>query len=564
MKNSIINLLSKELKLKKEEIERLLEVPPNPEMGDYAFPCFILSKTLKKPPVEIAFEISRNLKKNLSKIKELEKVESKGPYINFFIDKKFIASEVLSRALNEDFGKQKQNKKILIEHTSVNPNASPHVGRARNSIIGDSIVRILKFLGNKVEIHYYVNDVSKQIAMLSLIYKKGDSFDDMLKNYIEISKKLEKNSSIEKKVFDLLEKFESNDKNTVKLFKEIVDICLKGQKEVFGKFNIKFDYFDYESEYMGKFSEDLLKKFEKTGKLFKDKENRLVLDFSHTQLIRKMKAPFFVLARSNGTGLYGLRDIAYTIDKINKTEKTKNSSRNIIVLGEDQKLYFEQISEALKLLNYNSPEVVHYSFVLLQDSKSGKNVKMSTRRGELVLLEDFYDESVKRASAEVKKRSTKGDPKKIAVAAIKYAMLKNDNDKNIIFSWENSLNFEGESGPYIQYSYARASSILRNYNSVKIKKNNSYEIPKLNETEIALIKKINDFPQIIDQAAKNLNPSVIANYSFQLAQNFNEFYQKNRVIDSENELFRIKLVEAFRNTIRNSLYLLGIEVMEEM
>ena len=190
MKDIVIELLSKNTKLKKEEIENLIEIPPTQELGDYAFPCFILSKTLKKNPVEIALELSRTLNKSISKIKEIEKVENKGPYINFFLSRKELTKLYLSKSLADEFGRGKENKKILIEHTSVNPNASPHVGRARNSIIGDSIVRILRFLGNKVEVHYYVNDVSKQIAMLALVYKKGQKFEDMLDNYIKISKKV--------------------------------------------------------------------------------------------------------------------------------------------------------------------------------------------------------------------------------------------------------------------------------------------------------------------------------------------------------------------------------------
>ncbi len=557
MKDIIVSLLTKNTKLQKAEIEKLIEIPPSFEMGDYAFPCFTLSETLKKNPVEIALELSRVLSKKLPK--EISKVENKGPYLNFFIDRKILAKETITQALNESYGSEKQGNKIIIEHTSVNPNASPHVGRSRNSIIGDSIVRILKFLGNKVETHYYVNDVSKQIAMLALIYKKGDKFSDMLNNYIKISKKVSENSKLEKEIFELLEKFEARDKKTVALFKEIVDICVKGQKEIFSKFGIEFDYFDYESEYVGKYSEDILKKFEKTGKLFKDDEGRLVLDLAHTPVVRKMKAPVFVLARSNGTGLYGLRDISYTIEKMNKL-KGKNG-RNIIILGEDQKLYFEQIAESLKLLGYNSPEVVHYSFVLLQDSETGKVKKMSTRRGELVLLEDFYNETIKRATSEIKKRETKGDPKKIAVGAIKYAMLKNDNDKNIIFSWEHSLNFEGDSGPYLQYSYARASSILKKLNN---KRTSKYDIPKINESELKLIKLISNFPETLKKASQTLNPSLIANYSFQLAQSFNEFYHSSQVLGSEEETFRLKLVESFRNTLKNSLNLLGIEVMDEM
>jgi len=556
MRDVVSDLISKNTKLRKEEIEKLIEIPPGQEMGDYAFPCFILAKTLRKNPIEASLKLSRKIGKKLPK--EIQKIENKGPYLNFFVDRKILAKKALAKALSENYGSEKNGEKIIIEHTSVNPNASPHVGRSRNSIIGDSIVRILKFLGNKVEIHYYVNDVSKQIAMLALVYKKGDKFQDMLGNYIKISKKVSENPDLEKEVFDLLEKFESKDKKTVSLFKEIVGICVDGQKKIFEKFGIKFDYFDYESEYVGKYSEDLLKKIEATGKLFKDDEGRMVLDLSHTKLMRKMKSPVFVLARSNGTGLYGLRDIAYTIEKLNKIKG--NKGRNIIVLGEDQKLYFEQIAESLKLLGYSSPEVVHYSFVLLQDS-SGKAKKMSTRRGELVLLEDFYDETIKRASLEIKKRKTKGYPEKIAVGAIKYAMLRNDNDKNIIFSWEHSLNFEGDSGPYLQYSYARASSILKKF---KAKKNAKYEIPELNESETKLIKIISSFPEFVKKSSLNLNPSVIANYSFQLAQAFNEFYHSSQVLGSEEEQFRIKLVEAFRNTLKNSLFLLGIEVMDEM
>lgn len=549
MKEIISDILAKELKIKKEEIEKIIEIPPNPELGDYSFPCFILSKTLKKNPVEIALELSRKLNKNLPK--EVIKIENKGAYLNFFIDKKILVKKLLSKVSLDEFGRAKGNEKILLEHTSVNPNASPHVGRTRNSIIGDSIARILRFRGNKVETHYYVNDVSKQIAMLALIFKPKDKFSDMLDNYIKISKKVESDKKLEKKVFDLLEKFESKDKKTVELFRKIVSICVKGQKEIFDKFGIKFDKFDYESEYVGKPSKDLLQKLKKTGKLFEDKEGRLVLDQSHTTLIKKMKAPYFVLARSNGTGLYGLRDIAYTLDKIKK-------GRNIIVLGEDQKLYFEQIKEAVKLFNSKIPEVVHYSFVLIQTEKGTK--KMSTRRGELILLEEFFEEAVKKAEEEIKKKKTKGDAKKIAIAAIKYAMLKNDNDKNIIFSWNQSLNFEGESGPYLLYSYARATSILKKARKVKI----NFEIPQMSEQEIALVKKMSEFPEIVEKAEKTLNPSSIANYSFQLAQIFNEFYHSCHVIGSNCEGFRLKLVEAFRITIKKSVYLMGIETIEEM
>jgi arginyl-tRNA synthetase len=549
MRQKIIDFLHKELSLEKEEIDKILEVPPSSEMGDYALPCFFLSKKLKKNPVEIALELVRSFEKKLPK--EIERAENKGAYINFFVNKEKMIKTIILKSLSPNFGKEKKREKILLEHTSINPNASPHVGRTRNSIIGDSIYRILTFKGYKVERHYYINDVSKQIAMLAMNFKTNDKFEDMLNKYVEITNKIKDNPEMEKQVFELLEKFENKDKKTTELFNQIVKICIEGQKKIFSEFGIEFDFFDYESKYIAKESKELLEKFKETGKLFEDKEGRLVLDQSNTDLIRKMRAPYFVLARSNGTGLYGLRDIAYTRDKM-------KYGRNIIVLGEDQKLYFEQVSEALKLINCRSPEVVHYSFVLIKTEQGTK--KMATRRGELVLLKDFFDESIKKAKKEIEKRKTKGDAKKIAIAAIKYSMLKNDNDKNITFSWDTSLNFEGESGPYLQYTYARASSILKKSDL----KSGKFNTKKLLDEEIELVKKIGDFPRIVEDAAKKLNPSIIANYSFHLAQTFNEFYHNCKVIGDENELRRIKIIESFRITMKNALHLLGIEVMEEM
>ena len=541
MKEIIANLLSKQLKLPKEQILSLIEIPKE-EYGDYAFPCFILTSKLRLPPQEIAIELARKLKST----NEIKKIQATGPYINFFINKKILAEQVLKINLI----KAKNKEKIILEHTSVNPNAAPHVGRTRNSFIGDSIKRILQFQGHKVETHYYINDVSKQVAILALNFKPKDNFDDLLRKYVEISKKIKQNPELEKKVFILLHKFEHKDKETTALFNKIVDIAIKGQKEIFKNIGINFDYFDYESKYLSE-SKNILASLDKTGKLFKDKENRIVLNQKGTGLEIKMKAAFLVLTRNDGTGLYPLRDLAYTIEKCKK-------GRNIIILGEDQKLYFEQIKQALILLKKPYPQVVHYSFVLIQ-TDSGTQ-KMSTRAGELVLLEEFISEAVKKARIEIVKRKTSGNPKTIAIAAVKYAMLRNENNKNIIFDWNQALNFEGDSGPYLLYSYARASSILRKAK----KKKSKIIIPEPTENEVKLIKKILSFQETLEQAYKNLAPSLIANYSFELAQIFNEFYHANKVLGSEEESFRLALVEKFRETLKTSLSLLGIDVLERM
>jgi len=538
-KQEIIKLLSKQVNLKPKEIERLIEIPPNSEFGDYSFPCFVLSKKLKKSPKDIA----QDLVKKIKPTKGIEKIEVKEAYVNFFINKNKLAREIIN--INANFGKQKQKQKILLEHTSVNPNASPHVGNSRNSIIGDFIYRILSFLGNKVERHYYINDVGKQVAMLALVFKSTDKFSDLLKKYVDISKKIQGNPKLEKKVFKLLNKFEHKDKKTTALFKKITDTAVRGQKKIFSDMGIEFDYFDYESRYM-EHSKEVLKELEKTGKLFKDEDGRMVLDQKLTNLVTKMRAPVLVLTRSDGTGLYPLRDLAYTIEKCKK-------DRNIIVLGEGQKLYFEQLKQALILLKKPYPEVVHYSFLLLKGMG-----KMATRKGELVLLEEFLQQARKKAEQGIKQRKTKGDAKKVAIAAVKYAMLRNENNKNIIFNLDESLRFEGDTGPYLLYSYARASSIL------KKAKNKKVIIRNLKENEIKLIKKISLFPEIVEKAGRLMTPSLIANYSHELAQIFNEFYHNCKVVGDECDGFRWKLVDSFRICLKNALYLLGVEVMEEM
>lgn len=557
MKEAIAGILKKALKelkvdLKKEEIERFLETPPSSDMGDYAFPCFFLASKLKQEPSQIALEIRGKIG---TAPEDFESIQTSGPYINFFLDRKKMAVDLVRSILakKDNFGKIDIGKKqkALVEHTSINPNASPHVGRVRNAIIGDSIVRILEFVNFKPEVHYYVNDVSKQIAMLVLAKAEELKFENMLKKYIQISKKVKKSEKLEKQVFELLRKFEDGNRETVSKFRKITKTCVKGQKEILSEIGINYDYFDYESDYLSK-AKDVFLKLSKTKKLHKDKEKRFYLDQKSTPVEKKMKSPVLVLTRSDGTGLYPLRDIAYTLDKL------KKSGKNIIILGEDQKLYFLQINEALKLLGQASPEVVHYSFILLKGK--GKTKKMSTRKGDIVLLSDFLDEAIDKAKKAISKRETKGDPKNVAISAIKYSILKNNPNKAILFDLNEALNFEGDTGPYMLYSYARASSILRK--AKKAKKQS--KLRQLEPKEIELISKLSQFQEIILNSYKNLNPSLIANYSYQLAKIFNEFYHACPVIGSPNESFRLSLVEAFRIVLKNSLSLLGIETLERM
>lgn len=550
-KEHIIDLLKKEAKA--ENIE--LEIPPSPEMGDYAFPCFPLAKTYKKSPNEIALGLSKKLKKD----KFIDEVKVAGPYLNFFINKKTLTEETIKKVLKEknSYGSSNlgKNKKIILEHTSINPNASPHVGRARNALIGDSLARIMRFQGYKPEVHYYVNDIGKQIAMLVLgtRKKKNADFGSLLKIYQEISGEVESNPEKEKEVLGTLNKLEKGDKKIKGEFNKVVSTAVRGQVKIFSELGIKYDVFDYESSYLwSKKTNEVLELLKKTGKFYFDKDDRVVLDQKGFEL--GMKMPVLVLTRSDGTSLYSLRDIAYALDMGAKGE-------NIVVLGEDQKLYNEQINAALLMLEKKPRKAVHYSFVLLEEGK------MSTRKGNLVLLEDFMQEAVKKSSDELKQRYKKIDPKAakaIGHGALKYSILKVSPEKNVIFNWQQALSFEGETAPYIQYAYARISSIIKKHRKQMPKKADFSLLGKKEETE--LIKKMAMFPDLLERAAKELRPNIIANYAYELAKQFNEFYHIHNILKEEKGIreARLLLAESVRQTLKNSLNLLGIGVLEKM
>ncbi len=547
----IIKTLRKELGI----TEVKLEIPPDPVFGDFAFPCFALSKTLKKAPNLIASELAAKIKPSPF----ISEVKASGPYLNFFVNKVRFYDQVISEVfrLKQLYGSTLIGKgeKVLIEHTSINPNASPHLGRARNAIIGDSLVRILKFQGYKVETHYFVNDVGKQVAML--VYaaaNKKPSFDSLLKLYVDINKKVKENPKLEKDVFDLLYKFEKGDPNIKKRFKGIVSISVKGQKEILAELGIKFDFYDYESKYVeSKSTASVLSRLEKFPEYFTDSDGRKVLN--QEEFKNEMKSPYFVLTRSDGTSLYVLRDIAYTM------EKMKRAKNNIVVIGEDQKLYFKQLFAALRLLGSPCPRVIHYSFVLLTNGGS-----MSTREGNVVLLEDFMKELVAKADKEIKARTGKTSKKLarvIGLGALKYSILKVSNDKNVIFDWSNALSFEGDTGPYIQYAYARASSILRKAKITPLK--GDYSLLS-SEYEFRLAKHISLFPRLVSEATDVLHPHLIANYLYQLAKLFSEFYHNCQCVGVDKELSkaRLSLVKATRQVLANGMALLGMSPPDRM
>lgn len=554
MKEIISSLLAKELKLTEGEIEKLIEVPPNPELGDYSFPCFSLASKLKKNPAEIARDLSFKLKPG----KEVEKIHSSGPYLNFFISKRYLAEKSLK--IDENFGKSNQKSKIMIEFSQANTHKAFHVGHIRGTSLGESIARTLEFLGNKVIRANYQGDsgmhVAKWIWCYLNFHKKEKIRADekwIASIYVDAVQRLAKDENLQEEVNEINRKLEEgSDKTLVALWKKTRQLSLDSLEVIYKDLGTKFKEYFFESQ------------LEKAGKeaahaLLK-KNIAIVSDGATILDLKPFNLGVWVLLRKDGTVLYSAKDIALAEEKFSRFKLDKS----VYIVGAAQKLHFEQLIKTLELMKNESRkdiQIIHMQEVRLPSGK------MSSRTGENILYSEFKQEITDYTKKEIKKRFpriSKSELEKralsISIAAIKYSMLKQDANSTIVFNKEEALNFEGDSGPYLQYSYARASSIIKK--AGKTRKN--AEIPELSKSEFELIKKILGFPEIVQHAAKSLSPNEIANYSFSLAQRFNEFYHSSKVIGSDEESFKLELVESFRKVMKSSLSLLGIEVLEEM
>jgi arginyl-tRNA synthetase len=569
-KIDIAEIIAKEVKIKKEDILSSLEVPKESNLGDFAFPCFKLVSILKKNPVEIAKMMAGNT--NLKG--KFEKVEARGPYLNFFVKKSNLVEESLKRIFDEgdSFGKSKEGngKTILIDFSSPNVGKPMHIGHIRTTIIGDSLMRIYNFLGWRTVGINYLGDIGLHIGKLIVAWElwldkkalKQDPVKELLRIYIKFCKN-EKSEIVEgqdeaedysnnewtKKAKEKLKLIELGDKKAHKIWKEIREASGKGFDRVYKMLKVNFT----ETTGQSKFSEigkEIILNAAKKSLVRTDETGAMYMEFDN--LPKK-----FVL-RSNGTASYITQDIGAAVSRY----KTYKFDKMIYVVDVRQSLHFQQLFELLKRLSYNfSDNCLHLAFGTVS---FGKEI-IATREGNIILLEDVFKKTVERAEEEIKKRKTGGNAEAIGVASLKYAILKNEPIKDVEFSWDVALNFEGDTGPYLQYAYARASSIIKKAESNNVKLTNSVLLPdKIEPSEVCLVKKIIEFPEIIKHSSERFDPSLIAHYSFQLAQLFNEFYHSCPVLESKEESFRIKLVEAFRTTIKNALYLLGIEVMEEM
>ena len=546
----------------RQEVEVPLSIPPDSAMGDYSVPCFRLAKGAGIAPVALAQQLGDALRERDLASLGIDRVETRGPFLNLFLARGDRAARVIDAVLTagDRYGcgatGTGTGKRALVEHTSINPNASPHLGRARNAWIGDTLVRLLRFEGYQLDVRFFVNDVGRQIALLVLgVGDRTPGFAELLQIYIDINRRLQADPELAAQVTQLLERLESGDPETRAAFRRVVEISVRGMREVFADADVRYDRFDYESDYLtAERSKQLVERLHATGRLFEDEHGRLVLDLDGFDL--PSRNPVLVITRGNKTSLYVLRDLAYTLDKM-----AAANDLNLVVLGEDQKLYHRQLQAALSLLGSDAPTAVHYSFVLLGEGS------MSSRQGNLVLLEEFAAEAKRKAVAELAARGHAADPavaKAVAYSALKYSFLRVANDKQVVFKWESAMSFEGESGPYLLYSHARICSIVRKYGK---------ELPAgadfgVLETapETALIKLLDELPDQVARALRVRSPHVIAGYAFAVARQFSTFYHACPILQEAAPLreARLLLAAATRQVLANCLGILGIEPLQRM
>lgn len=523
--------------------------------GDFALPCFELAREMKKSPQAIAEDFEKKIKIGGATTK------AEGGYLNFYVDWKIFGQELLE-SVGENYGKGKNGKAFLVDTFQPNPFKAVHIGHLRNGSLGDSIRRILEFEGNKATTITFMGDVGAHVAKWLWYYNKfhkGKIPDKDVsrwagKIYAESTKKLEEKEEYEKEVQEVNRKLDSREPALTKQWKELRDLFFDDFMQIAKELDMRLDDHILESmtEEPGK---KLVMKFFNEGKL-KKSDGAIVID------LEKYGLGVFILLKSDGTALYSTKDLGL-FELKNKKYKFDKS---LYVVASEQNYYFRQLFKAFELLGLAEREKCYHVCYGIVKLKEGK---MSSRHGTVVLYEDLRDEAIKRVLKIIEEKNPKlvdkeVVAKKIALGALKFAMLSVEYARDIVFDWERVLDFEGRSGPYLQYAYARTCGILREAKQLPKK----YDASLLADgAEMALLKKIAQFPNAAAGAAKDYSPHIIANYNIELAQAFNTFYNKLSVLKAETiELknTRLKLVEAARTVLKSGLQLLGIEPLERM
>ncbi|MBU2589190.1 MAG: arginine--tRNA ligase [Nanoarchaeota archaeon] len=557
-KKKISELLKKELKLDLD-YESLLEVPPNISLGNYAFPCFKLSKDLKKAPNQIANDLTKIKKPNW-----IKEIKSNGPYLNFYLNPEHYFKKILKaiEKQKDKFGSSNigKNKTIVIDYSSPNIAKPFSIAHLRSTAIGNSLYKINSFLGYKVIGINYLGDWGLQFGKLIIAFKKWGDNNKLKENPIKYLYELyvkfheQESEALENEARAWFCKLENGDKEALDIWKKFSTLSLKEFKKFYTLMDVKFDSFKGEAAY----NKDL-------NKVIRMLKNKGITEMSEGALIVKLEniAPC-LLKKKDEASLYATRDIAAAIDR----KKQYNFTKALYVVDVRQSLHFQQFFSVLNKAGFEwSKDLEHVPFGLMRF----KEGTMSTRKGKIIFLEDVINNAIASVSKIIKQKNPKLKNKEkvaqqVGIGAVFFWDLSHDRVKDLEFDWEKVLDFEGETGPYVQYTFARASSILRKAKK-KVASNVDYSLFK-QDKEIKLISMLDRFNEVIKDAAVQSKPSVLARFILELAQLFNEFYHICKCLgnDVEKEVSsaRLLLVQTTAQVLKNGLNLLGISAPLEM
>ena len=565
-KNIIANAIAQVINVDKNEIKKSIEKPKGTENGDYAFPCFRLAKTLRKAPQAIATEIKENIKLNEN---EITKVEVVGGYLNFFVNKELLAKEVLQEMANdEEYGKSTigKGKNIVIDYSAPNIAKPFHIGHLRSTVIGAALYKIYRYLGYNVTGINHLGDYGTQFGKLIEGYKlwgneyniEESPIDELTKIYIRINQACKEDEQVLENCRNNFKKLEDGDPYCVEIWQKFRELSLKEFQKVYDILGSKFDSWKGEAFYSDKMAE-IVEILEKSGKLIESEGARIV-DLEE----QGINTPC-IIEKSNGSSTYATRDLAAIMYRA----RTYDFDKALYVTSYEQVLHFKQVFEVAKLLGLdekytNGLEHVAFGMVLLPTGK------MSTREGTSVKLSELLNEAISRAKTIIEQKNPELEnkdevAKKVGVGAVIFNDLAQSRIKDEIFDWDTILNFQGETGPYIQYTYVRTKSVIEKAKGVPTIKEIDTKLLQ-DEYSIRLIKLIYELEDILIQVTDKNEPSVLSRYLIDVAKAYSNFYNENKIINEDKNLqnARVYLTHSVGKILRIGAELLGIEMPDRM
>lgn len=564
MKDKLIDILSNYVdSLSKEEISQLLEVPKKSDMGDYAFPCFKLAKVFRKAPNLIAESIAARINEKDYDI--FDQVQNVGGYINFFFAKEAFAKQIMDTISVEDFGysSEGEGKTICIDYSSPNVAKNFHVGHLRTTIIGNSLYKIFSKLGYHVERINHLGDWGTQFGKLIVAYKKWGSKEEveekgieaLMAIYVKFHEEAEKDDSLNDQAREWFAKMEHGDEEALAIWQWFVDISLVEYKRIYNLMGIDFDHFTGESFYRDK-TQNVVKMLQDAN-LLVESDGAYIVPLDEYDM-----APCLIM-KKDGSSIYATRDLAAILYR----KETYNFDKCLYVTGLEQKLHFAQVFKVIELLGfdyYNNLVHIPYGLVSMEGGK------LSTRSGNVIYAEEILHESINKIYEIINEKNpdlpNKNEvARQVGVGAIMFNDLYNQRIKDVIFNWDKILNFDGETGPYVQYTYARCASVFRKAENVELPDQIDYSV-LTDEVTMNLLKDISRFPTVIKDAAIKYEPFMIARFAVSVSQHFNKFYHDCQInVEEENIRYaRLKVVKVTMDVIKSALALLGLECPEQM